>query len=156
MTTSTPSHPDELGTELRQLSVSLPARPDAVADGRRAVREVAAAAGMHPDRVDDLAVAVTEAITNALEAQARRKEQRDLALVVRVDPDVLWVEVTDSGGGFDPSLLPPRPPLADPRHLDVERGWGIRLMRELVDEVRFLPAASGTVARLAMRRDGSR
>lgn len=145
MATATPPSADEA-------SHSIPARPGAVPDARRLAREAAERAGIGPDRVDDLALAVTEAVTNAIEAQLAAGDDRSITMRCLVEASELVVEVSDRAGGFDPSLLPPRPPRGHPDHLAVERGWGIQLMRELMDRVEFLPVAGGTAVRLVLER----
>ena len=59
-------------------------------------------------------------------------------------PERLEVCIADSGGGFDPNLLPEHPPVTDPDRLNFERGLGIPLIRSLVDEARFDSASGGT------------
>jgi serine/threonine-protein kinase RsbW len=136
-----PDEPDRL---------DLPVHPSAIASARREVARRAMEAGIGIDRIDDLVVAVSEACTNALEAQQRAGVTSPIELAVVVTDDVLEVRVQDAGRGFAPDAIPPRPPRADPHHLDVERGWGIQLMRELVDELVF-DFTSGTAVCLRMR-----
>lgn len=124
--------------------VEVPIRPEAIVRARTAVRRSATHAGLVPDRVDDLLVAVSEACTNALEANLRAQCDDPLVVTCTRTPTGLEVRVTDCGTGFEPDRLPPRPPLAHPGHLDVERGWGIQLMRELVDEVVYDSTGDGT------------
>lgn len=128
----------------------LPVRPDAVVAARRAVGSAATAAGLPPDRVDDLLVALSEAVTNALEAQLHAGVTAPIHVDCRVAHRLFEVIVRDRGEGFVPDALPARPPVTDPRHLDLERGWGIQLMRALVDEVVFDVTGPGTAVRLRM------
>lgn len=130
--------------------VQLPVRPDAVVRARQTVRGAAAAAGLGPDRVDDLTVAVSEACTNAMEAQIRAGMSAPIAVEWETTGTTFEVRVVDHGEGFEPYSLRSRPPMADPHHLDVERGWGIQLMQQLVDEVVFDMTGSGMCVRLRM------
>ncbi|HEX4905552.1 MAG TPA: ATP-binding protein [Acidimicrobiales bacterium] len=125
-------------------------RPDAIARARAAVRAAAAAAGVHRDRIDDLLVAVSEACTNAMEAQVRAGTASPIDVTWAADESVFEVQVTDHGDGFEPTELPERPPVSDPRHLEVERGWGIQLMRQLVDELVFDVTGDGMCVRLRL------
>ena len=125
-------------------------RPDAVVRARAAVREAAITAGLHDDRVDDLLVAVSEACTNAMEAQLRAGTSAPIEVTWTVDESIFEVQINDHGDGFEPSTLPARPPVTDPRHLDVERGWGIQLMRQLVDELVFDVTGDGMCVRLRL------
>ena len=127
-------------------------RPDAVVRARAAVRGAAAAAGITRDRIDDLLVAVSEACTNAMEAQLRAGSSAPIDVTWTADESIFEVQIRDHGDRFEPSELPPRPPLTDPRHLDVERGWGIELMRQLVDELVFDVTGDGMCVRLRLSR----
>lgn len=147
---ATTTHQHDEPDERRDTVVEVPVRPEAIFATRRAVQRAATDAGMHPDRVDDLLVAVSEACTNALEANQRAGCEDPLVVTCTVGPDVFEVCVTDCGAGFEPALLPVRPPLTDPGHLDVERGWGIQLMRELVDELDYDSTEAGTTVCLRM------
>ena len=105
---------------------------------------------MRRDRIDDLLVAVSEACTNAMEAQVRAGTAAPIDVAWTVDETIFEVQVTDHGDGFEPATLPARPPVSDPRHLEVERGWGIQLMRQLVDELVFDVTGDGMCVRLRL------
>jgi serine/threonine-protein kinase RsbW len=131
--------------------VHVPVRPEAIQSARRAIRHAARAAGLGGDRIDDLMVAVSEACTNALEAQLAAGVTDPIEVSCQVEDDLFEVLVRDHGRGFRPDDLPARPPVSDPRHLDVERGWGIQLMAEFVDELVFDLTGPGTVVCLRMQ-----
>lgn len=143
-------HHDE--PELRLLEqVAVPVRPEAVALARAVIRDSARRAELPDDTVDDLLIAGSEAVTNAVEAQLEAGNDTPLQVRCLAGPGCFALEVIDAAGpGFDVDALAPRPPLADPGHLDVERGWGIQLMRELVDRVEFDATAAGTTVRLVV------
>ena len=130
--------------------VLVPARPECVTVARTAVRGSAWAAGLSADAIDDLLVAVSEACTNAIEAQLEAGVPEPIVVrCARTTPELV-VEVQDrAGGGFDPQCL-----VARPTQLDAERGWGVQLMGELVDRLELVPVADGTIARLTVSRPG--
>jgi serine/threonine-protein kinase RsbW len=131
----------------------IPVRPEAIGAARRLVARAARAAGLGDDRIDNLLIAASEACTNAMEAQMHAGVTSPMSLRCGVFAQELRVEIEDcAGGGFDEGEIAPRPPRNDPGHLDVERGWGIQLMRELVDRVEFEHCPDGTLVRLVMRR----
>lgn len=130
--------------------IRIPVRADAIVRARQAVRDAATDAGLRGDRIDNLVVAVSEAFTNAMEAQFRAHTSAPIDVVCEMTGSTLEVQVRDHGDGFEPESLPPRPPVTDPHHLDVERGWGIQLMRSLVDELVFDMTGSGMCVRLRM------
>jgi serine/threonine-protein kinase RsbW len=139
------SHESERG------AVRVPVRPTSVAIVRDVVRRAARGEGLGPDKVDDVLVAVSEACTNAMEAQLRLGVTDPIEVRCLALGDAFAVEVRDhAGAGFDPNLLVPRPPITDPGHLDVERGWGVQLMQELVDRFEFDAMDDGSVVRLVL------
>lgn len=141
----------DLAQEL--VCLEIPALPAFVGVARTVVAAVATSVpGIDDDRLEDLRIAVSEACTNAVEAhQAVGLDQR-VVLRCLLEPDKLEVRVEDNGTGFDPAAVPPRPPVGDPAHLRLERGWGLQLIRALVDEVRFVPSKQGTAVHLRMHR----
>ena len=136
--------PEQLAT------VGVPIRPEAVSDARVTVRRAAAAVGLSADRTDDLIIAVSEACTNALEAQIAAGITTPIEVSCAVVGHTLEVRIRDHGVGFAPDELPVRPPLHHAQHLEVERGWGIQLMRQLADEVLFDISGDGTTVCLRM------
>ena len=141
---------DSSSDDRSRRTVRIPVRPDAIVRARAAVRAAAAEAGVRRDRIDDLLVAVSEACTNAMEAQVRAGTSAPIDVTWTVDETVFEVQITDHGDGFEPAALPARPPVSDPRHLEVERGWGIQLMRQLVDELVFDVTGDGMCVRLRL------
>jgi serine/threonine-protein kinase RsbW len=137
--------------EADPIELEIPARPEFVALARLVVSSLASARReMADDRIDDLKLAVSEACTNAIEAHgASEVEERVLVRWWEGD-DRLRVSVEDRGSGFDPTNLPDRPLVTDPKRLNFERGLGIPLIRTLVDEVDFTPSATGTQVSLVM------
>jgi serine/threonine-protein kinase RsbW len=128
------------------LELRVPSRTEYIAVVRLVVASlVSARRSVADERIDDLKLAVSEACTNAIEANLQ-SPSADPPVVVRVweAPERLEVCVEDSGLGFDPELLPEHPPVTDPERLNFERGLGIPLIRTLVDDVRFESGAKGT------------
>ncbi len=142
-----------MDTSQELVRLEIPAQPAFVGVARTVVAAVATSIpGIDDDRLEDLRIAVSEACTNAVEAhQAVGMDQR-VVLRCLLDTATLEIRVEDSGNGFDPAAVPPRPPVDDPAHLRAERGWGLQLIRALVDDVRFLPTSEGTAVHLTMRR----
>ncbi len=142
-----------MDTSQELVRLEIPAQPAFVGVARTVVAAVATSVpGIDDDRLEDLRIAVSEACTNAVEAhQAVGMDQR-VVLRCLLDTATLDIWVEDSGNGFDPAAVPPRPPVGDPAHLRAERGWGLQLIRALVDDVQFMPSADGTAVHLTMRR----
>lgn len=140
------SAPHDTGDEV---ILRVPAKSDYVA----LVRVVlAAAAAIDPesrdDRVDDLRVAVSEAVTNAVESH--QTAGTDSHIEVRCFTSGHHVEVTvrDRGPGFDPDSVPVVPDAEDPQRMFFENGLGLPLMRRLVDKTDIETGDEGTLIRL--------
>ena len=97
--------------------------------------------GFTQQDLSDIETAIGEALANA--AEHGHREASGIDVRVFVDRDMLVVEVEDDGAGFASSH-----PRENPGH-DAPRGFGIYLMRHLMDEVSY--SATGTCVRLAKR-----
>lgn len=113
-----------------------------VARARKLVHTRGAEAGLHPDVVDDVALAVTEVLTNAL------LHGGPPALLHVYDEGSTWVCHVHDGGRtpLDPlvGLLPPA--------LASDHGYGLWLARQLCTAVDVGHDRSGTHVRLHTRR----
>jgi serine/threonine-protein kinase RsbW len=136
-------------TDGDEVVLRVPAKSDYIA----LVRVVlAAAAAIEPDsrddRIDDLRVAVSEAVTNAVESH--KAAGTDSHVEVRCVTQGHQVEVTvrDRGPGFDPDNIPVVPDAESADRLLFEHGLGIPLMRRLVDKTDIETGDKGTLVRL--------
>jgi anti-sigma regulatory factor (Ser/Thr protein kinase) len=73
----------------------------------------------------DVRLLVSELVTNSVK-HARVSEEESILLGVKIDAEIVRVEVRDNGPGFDP------PPAAPPD--DADEGWGLFLVEQLADE----------------------
>ena len=103
---------------------ALQARPVAVADARRYVRDRLEGL-LAPDRLSDVQLLTSELVTNAVR-HAGLKEEDAVNLEIDVDTDTVHVAVVDGGAGFDFSKIFDEP--QDPRG-----GWGLILVGKLSD-----------------------
>jgi serine/threonine-protein kinase RsbW len=136
----------------RLVELQIPPRSDHLALVRLVVEgAVRLSAGLPDGRVDDLRLAVSEACTNALDAQHAAASSAPITIRVELDDDEVAVTITDHAGGFEVDAVEPAPAATDPGRLRHEHGLGIPLMRSLVDEVTFTPTPGGTAVRLVVR-----
>ncbi len=125
------------------ISLRIPSRSEYALIARLVVSQVGQAAGFGPEDVYDLKLAVTEAVTNVI----RHAAVDDFEIEYRARPEVVEITVTDAGGGFEADEPAPAP--------GYEGGFGLAVIRSLVDEV-ILDSASGGGTRLRMiRRAGN-
>jgi serine/threonine-protein kinase RsbW len=81
-----------------------------------------------------LQVVRSEALSNAIVRGNREDRAKWVDVRAELGPDVIRLEVTDEGPGFDPSAVP-EPIRAE--QLDEANGRGLFLIRKLVDAVEF-------------------
>jgi serine/threonine-protein kinase RsbW len=125
-------------------------RRDAVGPTVDRILAAVAVAGFDSDQKLDLAVALSEALSNAVVHGNRQHPRSRVAITVTVVPRKRAViEVKDAGNGFDHASL--RDP-TDSAQLLEPRGRGVFLMKRLVDRVEFLPP--GNRVRLTVGRRG--
>lgn len=133
------------------LELDVPSSPEFIAIVRLVVASVAGARrALADERVDDLKLAVSEACTNAIEANRSLHPGAPVHVEVWESPDRLEVCIDDSGPGFDPDKLQFPPPITDPERLNFERGLGIPLIRTLVDNAAFVRKDGGTSVRMTV------
>jgi anti-sigma regulatory factor (Ser/Thr protein kinase) len=105
---------------------------------RRVVRDRASAAGVPPTLIEDLVVATTEVITNALVHGTG-----DVVLRAWPEPGSFVCQVEDEGPGVADALAGYHPPGSA-----VEDGRGLWLARQLVDLLQIVTGPDGTTVRL--------
>ena len=79
-------------------------------------------------------VSLVEALSNAMIYGNARDPSKRVRVEVFLQASSLTARVTDEGVGFDPHGIPD-PTI--PRNIREDRGRGLFLMRELMDEVRY-------------------
>jgi serine/threonine-protein kinase RsbW len=79
-------------------------------------------------------LAVEEALVNAMKHGNRMDHAKRVHVACRMALDLLRIEITDEGPGFDPSAVS-NP--TDPLRLQSPRGRGIMLMRSFMSRVQY-------------------
>lgn len=120
----------------------LPSRASALRDARRFVDQVAAQAGFAAPAREDISLAVTEAVSNAMRHGSPAGEADQVEIRVRSEGRRIVITVRDHG----PPFQPPPPTLPDPASY-ADHGRGLFLMDQLMDEVQF-GWDDGTVVRM--------
>jgi serine phosphatase RsbU (regulator of sigma subunit)/anti-sigma regulatory factor (Ser/Thr protein kinase) len=131
--------------------------PSAPGTERRALEQVVAAVqdlALPAARLERLTTAVGEAVANAIEHGNQNRSELPVSLTVLVSATALCVRVTDQGGG--------RPiPAPDVPDLDAKlageqtpRGWGLFLIKDVVDDVRDRSTGTEHTTDLILHRQG--
>lgn len=137
-----------------EILIDVPARPEYLSLVRQVVVAAAAVQTLRHDRLEGLRLAVSEATTNAIESYSdlHGNDGANQRVVVRcnLDHDQVQVEISDQGGGFDPSESPGMPAPDDPERLQREGGLGLPLIRHFADESAITSDDGGTSVRVVV------
>lgn len=95
-----------------------------------AAATVAQRMGFSKDRIDDLKTAVSEAVTNAIEHGNQSNVEIKVLVELTIQDNALTLNIVDQGRQPIPAISEERPDR--PGH---EGGWGMFLIKQLMDEV---------------------
>jgi serine/threonine-protein kinase RsbW len=131
---------------LREVTLTLPLAPDMeIAAGKTAIA-MAELMSMGADRIDEVRMAVVEACINAIEHSHAR--DRKVQLVFQVlggsEPEILRITVRDAGVGFAPDAVE-EPTIEEKLKAERKRGWGLKIMKGLMDDVQIRSGSNGTM-----------
>ena len=99
-----------------------------------------------PDAVQDIVQALTEALINAI---LYSTSDFDVEVVVIAAHNSLTVEIHDRGSGFDVDSVPP-PDFDLISEIGVkDGGFGIHMIKALVDKVEIESTDQGTIVRMS-------
>ena len=125
----------------------MPSRREAVGPTVDRILHAVEPAGLSEGQKEDLAVAVSEALSNAAVHGNRLRPRSLVSVIVDVVPRVeAVVEVKDGGTGFNANDLEDP---TDANHILVPGGRGVFLMRRLTDQMEY--RAPGNRVRLTKR-----
>ena len=125
-----------MGSIERKFTLHVPSSTENLALIREFVSTIGKQAGMDDPEIGKLELAVDEACANVIEHAYGHDATKEVIVRATFDDESLRIDVEDTGRGFDPQSVPP----AELERLVAERksgGLGMRLMRSLMDEVRY-------------------
>lgn len=139
---------------LREVTLALPMLPDMEIEASKTATAIAESMHMSPDRIDEVRMAVVEACINAFEHS--RAEEREVYVTFEVlgvdkDPEKLRITVRDTGIGFNPDEQK-EPKIEEKILAQRKRGWGLRIIRGLMDEVEIHSGSEGTTVVMSKLR----
>lgn len=136
---------------LRELRLQLPLEPDMEIEASRTAAAMAEGMEMGGDKIDEVRLAVVEACINAYEYSRSKDGQVHLLFEVLggAEPEALRITVEDRGVGFDPDAVE-EPRRGGENRLPKKRGWGLKIIHSLMDEVEIDSGSDGT--RLVMSK----
>ncbi len=136
---------DSQQTEHLTIPSDLKWMPKVVAEVERVVREV----GFDDEEGDFLAIATTEAVSNAIVHGNRRNASKKVHIEFEKHDDRLIIVVADEGDGFNPQECEDP---TDPKNISRRSGRGMYILKQLMDAVDVQSSRQGTTIRLTKYR----
>ena len=136
----------------REVSMTIPVAPEMEIVATAQAAALGEYIAMSRDKIDEVKLALVEACINAFEHADCRDEQ--LHLTFRLGREAkgrewLEVEVLDKGKGFNHTAVE-EPNLEKAFVSHRKRGWGLQIIKSLMDEVEITSGEWGT--RILMRK----
>ncbi len=123
---------------------------------RASANEIAQALKFPEERIEDLKLAVSEAVTNAIEHGNEKVASKLVEVVFVLDKQRknLEIRVSDQGGGID--VIDPTPKHVEDENLEIGmlRGFGMYLIGALADDWEVVSSQDGTVTTLRFYLEG--
>ena len=141
---------------MEQVLVNIPSNPVFERVVRASADEVGHAIGLTPERIEDLKLAVSEAVNNAIEHGNQCEENKPVEVVFMLDAEKLEVRIRDQGDGVGRVDFTPR--VVEEQNIEngMHRGFGMSLINALVDDCEISSSQDGTVLTLRLYREGHR
>ena len=139
---------------LREVTLTLPMVPDMEIAASKTATAMAEFMQMSPDRIDEVRMAVVEACINAFEhsRSSDRKVYMTFEVLGEGEPESLRITVRDTGVGFAPEEIE-EPTIEGKLKAARKRGWGLKIIRGLMDTVEIHSGADGTTVVMSKARD---
>ena len=136
----------------REISMIIPVAPEMEIVATAQAAALGEYLSMTRDKIDEVKLALVEACINAFEHANCRDEQLYLTFRLGREPkgrQWLEIEVLDKGKGFDQNTVE-EPSLARSLSGHRKRGWGLQIIKSLMDDVEITSGEWGT--RILMRK----
>lgn len=138
---------------LREVTLTLPMVPDMELAASKTATAMAEFMQMSPDRIDEVRMAVVEACINAFEhsRSSDRKVYMTFEVLGEREPENLRITVRDTGVGFAPAEIE-EPTIHGKLRSERKRGWGLKIIRGLMDAVEIHSGDDGTTVVMSKAR----
>ncbi|MGE0606803.1 MAG: ATP-binding protein [Pirellulales bacterium] len=87
-------------------------------------------------------LAMEEALMNAIKHGNKLDARKCIHVVCKLSPQMLRIEVTDEGSGFDPAAVPD---CTEDDRLEVPSGRGLMLMKSFMTDVEYNERCNGVI-----------
>ena len=132
-----------------KVELTIPIIHDMELAATKTAEVVAKHMGLSEEKTAEISMAIIEATINAFEHSESKKTNVHIHFVIQ--GDTLIITVTDHGKGFDRSKVA-TPNIEEKLSSDYKRGWGLKLIQELMDTVEYESSKEGTTVRMTKKK----
>jgi len=130
------------------VELTIPVMPDMELLATQTSAAVAKHMNLDEEKTAEINMALSEACINAFEHSESKSE---IEIHFKISDDRLIIQVTDSGKGFDKSKVD-IPNIEEKISSEYKRGWGLKLIEELMDKVKFDSSEEGTTVTMTKNK----
>ena len=131
-----------------KVELTIPIIPDMELAATKTSEVVAKHMGLNEEQAAEISMALIEATINAFEHSESKSSNVEIHFVIQ--GDTLEIKVTDHGKGFDKSKVD-IPNIEEKISSNYKRGWGLKLIEELMDTVKFDSSDEGTTVTMTKK-----
>ena len=132
-----------------RVELTLPIIPDMELAATKPAEVVPKHMKLNEEKSAEISMAIIEATINAFEHSESGAGNVEIHFVI--ESDTLVIKVTDKGKGFDPSKVK-IPKIEEKLGADRKRGWGLKLIQELMDTVEYESTPEGTTVTMTKKK----
>jgi serine phosphatase RsbU (regulator of sigma subunit)/anti-sigma regulatory factor (Ser/Thr protein kinase) len=136
------------------LTFTLPSEEGTERGASERVAETVAGLGLEPARLERLKTAVSEAVMNAIEHGNESRPELPVEIRVRLQAGELRIAITDEGGDREIPEAEAPDLEAKLEGLQKPRGWGLFLIKNMVDDLRVSSDGSRHTVELVLQLEG--
>ena len=130
------------------VELTLPVLPDMELAATKTAEVVSKHMGLNDEQAAEINMALIESCINAFE---HSESDKQIEIHFKIKDDLLEIQVTDKGIGFDKSKVA-IPKIEEKLGADYKRGWGLQLIKELMDTVEFESTEKGTTVTMTKKK----
>ncbi len=101
--------------------------------------------------IDEMKLAIIEAVINAFEHSKSAERKVFITFGLSLKRRQMTITIRDYGSGFDPETVESPDITKKMTKGSYKRGWGLKLMHSLMDEVKIHSSAKGTQVTMVKR-----
>ena len=132
-----------------KVELTIPIIHDMELAATKTAEVVAKHMGLDEEKSAEISMALIEATINAFEHSNSNTGNVEIHFVI--EGDTLLITVTDKGKGFDKSKVK-TPKIEEKISSDFKRGWGLQLIQELMDTVKYESSEDGTTVTMTKKK----